>query len=83
MSVLADPVFILRLCRRRWPSHLPSPGKLEHIVQSFFDSVPFSTEILSRTRFMARLSMPPTHRDFPHPVSLTSSPLFYPMRATG
>ena len=53
-----------------WPPHLPSPGKLEHIIQVFFNKVPFSTELLNKPRFLSRLALPPTHKDFPHPGEL-------------
>lgn len=68
-----DQDYFMDLLWPGWPSHLPSPGKLEHVVQSFFDLVPFATEMLSRTRFLTRLALPPTHKDFPHPVSLLLS----------
>lgn len=61
-SVLSSP---------SWPPHLPSPGKLEHIVQVFFNKVPFSTELLNKARFLSRLALPPTHVNFPHPGELS------------
>ena len=49
----------------RWPSHLPSPGKLERIVEAFFSSVGFANLVLNKPRFLARLALPPKHKNFP------------------
>ncbi|KAL7416304.1 hypothetical protein BDY24DRAFT_379179, partial [Mrakia frigida] len=62
--------YLLQLLWPGWPPHLPSPGKLEHIVQVFFNKVPFATELLNRPRFLSRLALPPVHKDFPHPALL-------------
>jgi hypothetical protein len=43
---------------------------LEHIVDVFFDKVPFAPSILNQGRLRSRLSLPPTHQNFPHPAIL-------------
>lgn len=36
-------------------------------IESFFDQVPNLPRILHRPRFLARIALPPTHSNFPHP----------------
>ncbi|KAL7410374.1 hypothetical protein BDY24DRAFT_418102 [Mrakia frigida] len=65
-----EDLFLLQLLWPAWPSHLPSPGKLEHIVEAFFTAVPFANLVLNKPRFLARLALPPKHKNFPHPCLL-------------
>ena len=37
-------------------------------VEAFFDLVPNLSRLLHRARFLARLALPPTHSNFPHPA---------------
>lgn len=49
-----------------WPPHLPTPAIVDHMVNTFFNVVPSVPRLLHKQRFLARLSLPPTHPDFPH-----------------
>lgn len=49
-----------------WPKGLPAPYLLEHLIETFFNQVPFVPRILQRGLFMARARLPPTSPDFPH-----------------
>ncbi|CED85511.1 Zn(2)-C6 fungal-type DNA-binding domain [Phaffia rhodozyma] len=53
-----------------WPPHLPNPMMLEHIVESFFRYLASVAGIFNNGRFMARLTLAPSHHDFPHPAVL-------------
>ncbi|KAL7416360.1 hypothetical protein BDY24DRAFT_412551 [Mrakia frigida] len=64
--------FLLDLLWPGWPSHLPPPGKLEHIVNTFFKVSPYATQLFNKARLLARLNLPPSHHDFPHPALLHS-----------
>lgn len=37
-------------------------------IESFFDQIPNLPRILYRPRFLARMALPPTHSNFPHPA---------------
>jgi hypothetical protein len=37
-------------------------------VEAFFELVPNMPRVLHRSRFLARLALPPTHSNFPHPA---------------
>ena len=65
-----DEAWLLQLLWPNWPPHLPVPGQLQHIVEAFFTHVPFATDLLNKPRFLSRLGLPPSHRDFPHPAVL-------------
>ncbi|WVQ71532.1 hypothetical protein IAR50_001071 [Cryptococcus sp. DSM 104548] len=49
-----------------WPAKLPEPNIVNELVDAF-DHVPNLPRILHRARFLARLALPPTHANFPHP----------------
>ncbi|ORY31272.1 hypothetical protein BCR39DRAFT_558301 [Naematelia encephala] len=53
-----------------WPPRLPTPALLDHLVYTFFSMVPSVPRLLHQTSFKARLALPPTHPDFPHPALL-------------
>ncbi|KIJ68342.1 hypothetical protein HYDPIDRAFT_146307 [Hydnomerulius pinastri MD-312] len=53
-----------------WPPHLPRPDLLRHIVEAFFVFHPHATRLLNMSSFMASLSLPPDHPDFPSPPVL-------------
>ncbi|KAH7931095.1 hypothetical protein BV22DRAFT_1101451 [Leucogyrophana mollusca] len=53
-----------------WPPHLPNPDLLRHLVETFFAFHPHSTRLVHMPTFMASLSLPPTHPDFPIPAVL-------------
>ncbi|RXK41931.1 hypothetical protein M231_00652 [Tremella mesenterica] len=53
-----------------WPPQLPTPTMVDHMVNTFFSVVPSTPRLLHRQRFQARLTLPPTHPDFPHPALL-------------
>ncbi|WVQ85932.1 hypothetical protein IAT38_008100 [Cryptococcus sp. DSM 104549] len=48
-----------------WPSTLPLPSVVEHLVDTFFTHVPSIARIIHRQTFLRRLALPPTHPDFP------------------
>lgn len=50
-----------------WPVHLPEPHIVNALVDAFFDLVPALPRMLHRPRLLARLALPPTHANFPHP----------------
>ncbi|WVQ75984.1 hypothetical protein IAR50_005620 [Cryptococcus sp. DSM 104548] len=49
-----------------WPSSLPSPILVNHLVDVFFTMVPSISRTIHRTSLLTRLSFPPTHSEFPH-----------------
>ncbi|OCF35875.1 hypothetical protein I316_02368 [Kwoniella heveanensis BCC8398] len=49
-----------------WPPKLPTPAMLDHLVETFFASVPSVPRCIHRQTFLTRLALPPTHPDFPH-----------------
>ncbi|ORY32255.1 hypothetical protein BCR39DRAFT_523592 [Naematelia encephala] len=51
-----------------WPPNLPEPNIVNDLVEAFFDLVPNIPRVLHRARFLARLALPPTHANFPHPA---------------
>ena len=53
-----------------WPLGLPSPFLLEHLLETFFSSVPHHPRILHRPSLLARVKLPPTSPNFPHPSLL-------------
>ncbi|ORX37390.1 hypothetical protein BD324DRAFT_446614 [Kockovaella imperatae] len=55
-----------------WPPGLPSPFLLEHLIETFFNSVPHFGRILHRASLLARVRLPPTSPDFPHASLLHS-----------
>ncbi|OWZ54224.1 hypothetical protein C368_03363 [Cryptococcus neoformans 125.91] len=57
---------LLELLWPGWPSTLPMPATLEHLVDTFFSSVSSISQILNRTEFLRRLALPPSHSEFPH-----------------
>lgn len=48
-----------------WPERLPSPPLLQHLVETFFVSHPHARRLLHKPTFMATLTLPPNHQDFP------------------
>jgi hypothetical protein len=53
-----------------WPPQVPQPHILHELANAFFDLVPNIPRMLNRARFLARLALPPTHSNFPHPSLL-------------
>ncbi|WVO12766.1 hypothetical protein L204_100374 [Cryptococcus depauperatus] len=49
-----------------WPAKLPEPNVVHELIEIFFDLVPNVPRILHRARFLARMTLPPTHSNFPH-----------------
>ncbi|WVQ95303.1 hypothetical protein IAU59_002398 [Kwoniella sp. CBS 9459] len=49
-----------------WPPKLPTPAMLDHLVETFFASVPSVPRSIHRQTFLTRLALPPTNPDFPH-----------------
>ncbi|TYJ54905.1 hypothetical protein B9479_004413 [Cryptococcus floricola] len=49
-----------------WPTTLPPPSMVDHLVEIFFTTIPSITRVIHRQSFLARLSLPPTHPEFPH-----------------
>lgn len=53
-----------------WDPNLPGPTIVGHLVDLFFQNEPCSSRILHRSSFVASLSLPTTHHDFPPLVLL-------------
>ncbi len=66
-----------------WPPNLPEPHIVNELyafllpiqwrlmicsAEAFFELVPNLNRLLHRARFLARLALPPTHPNFPHPA---------------
>jgi len=49
-----------------WPKELPGPVLMDQIIEIFFAVVPIMPHILHRQRFLLRMTLPPTHKDFPY-----------------
>ncbi|CAE6411939.1 unnamed protein product [Rhizoctonia solani] len=49
-----------------WPSRLPAPGLLHHLIEVFFTCYPLAHYLLHRPTFMASLLLPPRSPAFPH-----------------
>ncbi|TYJ53884.1 hypothetical protein B9479_005433 [Cryptococcus floricola] len=49
-----------------WPPSLPIPSLLGHLVETFFTTIPSVSRVIHRQTLLARISLPPTHADFPH-----------------
>jgi hypothetical protein len=64
-SVGPNPTPLMQVFYHGYPSNLPSPQLLEHVVHTFFDRVPTISRLFHRATFLARLSLPPTHSNFP------------------
>jgi hypothetical protein len=43
---------------------------MDHLAQVFLSSVPVVQGLFNTGRFLSRLSLPPTHDNFPHPAVL-------------
>ncbi|CAE6522064.1 unnamed protein product [Rhizoctonia solani] len=52
-----------------WPSRLPKPDLVYHLVDVFFNCYPHAHYIVHRSSFMLSLALPPKSPNFPH-VSL-------------
>ncbi|OCF39471.1 hypothetical protein I317_06745 [Kwoniella heveanensis CBS 569] len=51
-----------------WPVNLPEPNVVNDLIEAFFKSIPNLQRLLHRPRFLARMALPPTHSNFPHPA---------------
>ncbi|KAF8708203.1 Fungal specific transcription factor domain, partial [Rhizoctonia solani] len=49
-----------------WPSRLPAPDLMHHLIDVFFNCYPVAHYILHRPTFMASLLLPPRSPAFPH-----------------
>ncbi|ODO02088.1 hypothetical protein L198_02819 [Cryptococcus wingfieldii CBS 7118] len=58
--------FIRDLLWPGWPATLPAPILTRSSVEIFFTTIPSITRVIHRQSFLARLSLPPTHPEFPH-----------------
>jgi hypothetical protein len=61
-----EPDPFLELLYPGWPSRLPAPDLLTHLIDVFFTSHPNALHIIHRPTFMYRLAFSPTSREFPH-----------------
>ncbi|ELU43127.1 fungal specific transcription factor domain-containing protein [Rhizoctonia solani AG-1 IA] len=48
-----------------WDPNLPAPNIVAHLVELFFQNDPCASRILHRSSFVASLSLPTTHPEFP------------------
>ena len=53
-----------------WPTGLPSPFLLDHLLETFFNSVPHFPRMLHKASILTRVRLPPTALNFPHPSLL-------------
>ncbi|WVR05102.1 hypothetical protein IAU60_002114 [Kwoniella sp. DSM 27419] len=51
-----------------WPMNLPEPNVVNDLIEAFFNLIPNIPRLLNRARFLARMTLPPTHSNFPHPA---------------
>ncbi|KAL0951061.1 hypothetical protein HGRIS_007800 [Hohenbuehelia grisea] len=65
------------LIQQHWPSRLPDPFLLNHLIELFFTFHPHSNRILHSPSFFTSLSLPPNHPKFP------SVPLLHAICAIG
>ncbi|KAJ1311249.1 hypothetical protein OPQ81_009748 [Rhizoctonia solani] len=49
-----------------WPSRIPAPDLLHHLIDVFFNCYPLAHYLLHRPTFMASLLLPPRSPAFPH-----------------
>lgn len=62
-----------------WSSSPPADFDLSFdSIETFFNFVPWSTHVLNKDRFLARMSLPPRNAGFPHPGWFLPSPLPFP-----
>ncbi|WVN89104.1 uncharacterized protein L203_104320 [Cryptococcus depauperatus CBS 7841] len=59
-----DDFFVIPV---NWPRGLPSPFLLEHLIETFFSSVPQVSRMLHRSTLLARIKLPPVSSSFPFP----------------
>lgn len=72
MDGVLDNQILMDLFWPGWPPNLPEPPVVNALVEVFFDTVPNMPRILHRARFLARMALPPTHSNFPHPALIHS-----------
>jgi len=70
MDAATQQQLLLDLFWPGWPPNLPQPHVVNELVDSFFNLVPNMPRLLNRARLLARLALPPTHSNFPHPALL-------------
>ncbi|CAE6458019.1 unnamed protein product [Rhizoctonia solani] len=69
MSLPPGPVIdesTQQLIPHDWPTRLPAPDLLHHLVDVFFTCYPLAHYLLHRPTFMASLLLPPRSPAFPH-----------------
>lgn len=67
-SPTTDP--LLELFYPGWPSDLPSPALVSRLVETYFGRIHITTGMINKGRFLAALTLPPRHHDFPHKALL-------------
>lgn len=55
----------MSLTHPAWPMYLPPPELLNHLVDTFFTSLPHASKLLHRGQFMASLAQAPNSPNFP------------------
>ncbi|KAG8899646.1 hypothetical protein FRC01_010427, partial [Tulasnella sp. 417] len=48
-----------------WPLNIPPPDTLQHLVETFFSSVPLASRLIHKPSFMMSLRQVPTSPHFP------------------
>jgi hypothetical protein len=66
----SPPAPNLSLIFPNYPENLPHPELLFHLIDVFFSSVPFATQLLHKPSFLTSLSYPPGDARFPHATIL-------------
>ncbi|GAA5995782.1 fungal specific transcription factor domain-containing protein [Rhodotorula paludigena] len=63
-SLLEDP--LLNVLYPGWPADLPTPILTFRLVEIYFSRPGIHTGMINQSKFRTRLTLPPTHPNFPH-----------------
>ncbi|KAI0639707.1 hypothetical protein C8Q77DRAFT_1214178 [Trametes polyzona] len=64
------PDFGMEVLHSGWPKNLPGYPFLRHLTEAFFNFTPLASRMFHVPTFLASLSLPPNHPDFPLPATL-------------
>ncbi|KAG1833906.1 hypothetical protein EV424DRAFT_1468937 [Suillus variegatus] len=65
MNAQTTPFLLADVIWSHWPVNLPHPELIRHLVDMFFLFHPHASRLFHRANFIASLSYPPDHPDFP------------------
>lgn len=63
-NLLEDP--LLNVLYPGWPADLPTPTLTFRLVEIYFSRPGIHTGMINQSKFRTRLTLPPTHPNFPH-----------------